>query len=313
MCFWGFICFARPESQRRTSCACLCACVLVLSLWRDSDRKPYFTGTASTTLFSWWAIPGKEILFSSQGDFLCLPGLVFGLTSWFAVKTLSPSRHRKNSSCFLTPPHLFSRSSPQEVPTDSDHSEAKQNQREKVVEIRHLGQAQIQNYVSFCKFFNKVTYISSSSFGIWSGIATWQCNWKRKWVFAFGFILLLIGRKLHIIIFWSSSLLSDYGVGRRARPVGRVEGRLCCIHIFSYCNPCEKSLWNETLIPLPRYLHFIKVYQNPVRKDEKNLTPKAPVEMYQEQPQILSNWSLGKERGFLRMISTGLLPSKGGR
>ena len=35
-------------------------------------------------------------------------------------------------------------------------------------------------YVSFCKFFRKSIYISNSSLSIWSGISTWQCNWKNE-------------------------------------------------------------------------------------------------------------------------------------
>lgn len=79
------------------------------------------------------------------------------------VKTAHASQHH----------HIrFPAFHPKKYPLTQTIQKQNKTRREKVVEICHLGQAQIQNYVSFCKFFNKVTYISSSSYGIWSGIAT---------------------------------------------------------------------------------------------------------------------------------------------
>lgn len=150
-------------------------------------------------------------------------------------------------------------------------SKTNKNKRE-VVEIYHLGWAQIPKYVSFCKIFNKITYISNSSLSIWSGLSTWQFNWKKKWVFAFGFVLLLLGRKLHIIIFWPSSLLSDYGLGRGAGVGGGEGQREGCAASTSFSLGGEGSLtwYFNSLLETPA---FYKNLSKPGRRGWEKFPP----------------------------------------
>ena len=77
-------------------------------------------------------------------------------------------------------------------------------------------------YVSFCKLFGKIIDVSNSSLSIWSGISTWQCNWKKKWMFAFDFVLLLLRRKFHIVMLWSISLLINHGAGEKKVKVAQL-------------------------------------------------------------------------------------------
>lgn len=133
-------------------------CVLFWQLWRKSYMKPLCRSSYTAVLNCEVLLKRNCLLYPIQTYFL--PRLTFGLISCFAIKAIAPlSRHSLQSYYFLIPPFLPSQSSLQEVPVGRPY---------RLRENIPPGVSPNSKYVSFCKSFRKIIYISNSSLSIWS-------------------------------------------------------------------------------------------------------------------------------------------------
>ena len=143
--------------------------MLFWQLWRKSYMKPLCRSSYTAVLNCEVLLKRNCLLYPIQTYFL--PRLTFGLISCFAIKAIAPlSRHSLQSYYFLIPPFLPSQSSLQEVPVGRPY---------RLRENIPPGVSPNSKYVSFCKSFRKIIYISNSSLSIWSA-STWRCNWKNE-------------------------------------------------------------------------------------------------------------------------------------